>query len=157
MPETVGTFVAFLLLVTPGLIFELLRDRSRPERVRSTFRETSVVVVASVAFSAIALAALLLIRLLRPEWLPSPTALVRSPTEYAAENLGLIARWLAAHVFLATGAAVGFHRLLRSKWPGGNISPNPAWFEIIREMPIHGETLSCSSSNYKTGVPSVGL
>lgn len=33
---------------------------------------------------------------------------------------------------MATGAAVGFHRLLRSKWPGGNISPNPAWFEIIR-------------------------
>lgn len=132
MPETVGSFVAFLLLVTPGLVFELLRERSRPERARSTFRETSVVVVASVVFSAVALVVLLVVRRVQPNWLPSPADLVESPGKFASDHLALVARTLAAHLVLACSVAFGWHRLLCWKRPGGNISPNPAWFEIIR-------------------------
>jgi hypothetical protein len=36
------------MLVTPGLIFELLRRRARPKIERSAFEEISVVVVTSI-------------------------------------------------------------------------------------------------------------
>jgi hypothetical protein len=132
MPETIGSFIAFLLLITPGLVFELLRERSRPERVRSTFRETSVVVVASVAFSSVALGVLLVARVLQPGWIPSPTDLAESPGRYATDHLRLVARSFTIHLVLACGIAFGWHRLLRWKFRGGEISANPAWFEIVR-------------------------
>lgn len=132
MPETVGSLIAFLLLVTPGICFELLRERSRPERARSAFRETAVVVVASVVLSGAALGVLLLIREIQSNWLPSPRDLVRSPGAYSTEHLELVVRALTAHVVLACGLAYAWHRLLCWKRPGGKISPNPAWFEIVR-------------------------
>lgn len=132
MPETVGSLIAFLLLVTPGICFELLRESSRPERVRSAFRETAVVVVASVVLSGIALGVLLLVREVHASWLPSPRDLARSPGVYSTQHLGIVARALTAHVLLACGVAYAWHRLLCWKRPGGRISPNPAWFEIVR-------------------------
>jgi len=132
MPETVGSLIAFLLLVTPGICFELLRESSRPERVRSAFRETAVVVLASVVLSGVALGVLLLVREVHTSWLPSPRDLVRSPGVYSTQHLGLVARALAAYVVLACGFAYLWHRLLCWKRPGGKISPNPAWFEVVR-------------------------
>lgn len=132
MPETVASLIAFLLLVTPGICFELLRESSRPERVRSTFRETAVVVVASVVLSGAALAVLLLVREVESNWLPSPQDLARSPGASSTEHLGLVVRALTAHVVLACGLAYAWHRLLCWKRPGGKVSPNPAWFEIVR-------------------------
>jgi hypothetical protein len=91
-----------------------------------------VVVVASVVLSAAALILLLVVREVRPDWLPRPVDLVKSPGRFATDHLALVARTLTAHLVLASGIAFGWHRLLCWKRPGGNISPNPAWFEIIR-------------------------
>ncbi len=131
MPATVGSLVAFLLLITPGLVFELLRENSRPGRVRSTFRETSVIVVASVVFSSVALFVLVIARAVHDPWIPSPSRLIDSPGSFASERPLLVARTLALHQLLACGAAYLSHRILCHKRPGGRISPNPAWFEIV--------------------------
>lgn len=57
---------------------------------------------------------------------------MRSPGVYSTEHLGLVVRALAAHVVLACSFAYVWHRLLCWKRPGGKISPNPAWFEVVR-------------------------
>jgi hypothetical protein len=132
MPTTVGTLVAFLFLLTPGLVFELLRERSRPAREHSAFRDASIAVVASVAFSSLALALLLVVRAVDGDWMPSPEDLVRHPGRYTADHLGLVARALLLEVGLATGLAWLWHRVLCWRHPGGRITLNPAWFEIVR-------------------------
>lgn len=42
VPETAAALGVFLLLVAPGIVFQLLRSGSRTEATTSTFRETSV-------------------------------------------------------------------------------------------------------------------
>lgn len=54
MPDTIGTAVAFLLLVAPGILWETLRERRHPQRDRTSFREVGVVALASTLFSMIA-------------------------------------------------------------------------------------------------------
>lgn len=130
MPETVGSFVAFLFFVTPGLAFELLRERSRPQRQHTPFRETAIVVIASVAFSSIAVTLLAGVRSIWPAWMPDPQALAADPGDYAAEHVGIVARALAIEVVTATMLAFVWHRLLCRFRPGGQMSANPAWFEI---------------------------
>lgn len=130
MPETVGSLVAFLFFVTPGLTFELLRERSRPQRQHTTFRETAIVVIGSVAFSSIAVASLAVVRSIWPGWMPDPHALAADPGDYAAEHVGVVTRALAIEVGVATMLAFVWHRLLCRLRPGGQMSANPAWFEI---------------------------
>jgi hypothetical protein len=130
VPETVGSLVAFLFFVTPGLAFELLRERSRPQRQHTAFRETAIVVIASVAFSSIAVTLLAVVRWIWPGWMPDPHALAADPGDYAAEHVGVVARALAIEVVTATMLAFIWHRLLCRLRPGGQMSANPAWFEI---------------------------
>jgi hypothetical protein len=132
VPENVGSFIALLFFVAPGICFELLREQARHARLRSAFRESSVVVLSSVVFSAGAVAALGLVRAIKPSWMPEPVALVRSPGRYATDHLGLVARTLVVEVALACGLAMLVHLLLVRCRPAGAISPEPAWFELVR-------------------------
>jgi hypothetical protein len=130
VPETVGSLVAFLFFVTPGLTFELLRERSRPQRQHTAFRETAIVVIGSVAFSSIAVASLAVVRSIWPGWMPDPHALAADPGDYAAEHIGVVTRALAIEVGVATMLAFAWHRVLCRVRPGGQMSANPAWFEV---------------------------
>jgi Family of unknown function (DUF6338) len=51
IPETGAKLLAFVLLVIPGIVFELLRRTRRPSVDRSVFGEISVAVLSSAVFT----------------------------------------------------------------------------------------------------------
>lgn len=128
MPETVGALVAFLLLITPGFAFELMRERRRPAREYTAFRETAVTVVASVAFSAAAMGVLVLLRLWQADWFPDPVTLFTEPSQYIRAHALLVLRSLLTVVLLATGFAYVWHIILRRVGSDGDVSPHSAWW-----------------------------
>ena len=55
IPNTTGAVLAFFLFVAPGLLFDLLSERRRAGIPETSFREASRVVLASTAFTTLAL------------------------------------------------------------------------------------------------------
>jgi uncharacterized membrane protein SpoIIM required for sporulation len=54
IPQTVLSLVAFLFLVAPGILFELRRERRRPGRKETAFREAARTALAGLLFSVAA-------------------------------------------------------------------------------------------------------
>lgn len=131
MPESAATLVAFLLFVTPGLAFELMRERRRGGREHSTFRETAVVVVASVVFSTASCIALyFLATRLEPGWLPDAKRFQADPLGYFRGKLFLLVRTLIAEVALALLIAWLVHRAIRALTSDGLVLEHSAWYEL---------------------------
>lgn len=107
-----------------------MRERRRPAREYTAFRETSVTVVASVAFSGAAAVLLLLLRHWQKRWFPEPVELFNDPSAYVRAHTLLVFRSLAILVLLATGLAYIWHRVLRCVGPDGQVSPHSAWWEV---------------------------
>jgi hypothetical protein len=115
-------------LVTPGLVFQLIRESQRPALQESAFREASRVALTSLVFSA---AATLFLGLLTLEW---PNAFADVPAwldtgeKYASSNLGLVVWTISAEVALAAGLA-GAAALLVDRLPigSGAISKSSVW------------------------------
>jgi hypothetical protein len=57
-PDSVGAVFGVLLAITPGLVFEFVRERRQPTADRSAFREAAGIAVASLGFSLAALVVL---------------------------------------------------------------------------------------------------
>lgn len=62
IPQTGATLLAFVFLVVPVIVFELLRRTRRPSIDRSPFEEFAVAAISSAAFTLAALAVLAVIR-----------------------------------------------------------------------------------------------
>lgn len=128
LPESAATLTVFLLLVIPGVLFELVAARRRPESERTVFRETSVVALTSVVFSGAALVVLSMVRSKNPSWMPDPGAWFRD-ADYAAGHYRLIARAAVAEVVLASGLA-----WLGARFMGkGHIRPTTNWYAVFRD------------------------
>ncbi len=67
VPNSVDTFVFFLLLVVPGIVFEIIYERSRPPRRTTVFREICNVTLVGTVASLISVSVLVLVEL----WLPN--------------------------------------------------------------------------------------
>lgn len=105
----------FVLLVVPGLVFDILSERRQVGPSESTFREISRVVVASIGFSGAILLFLALIRIfVSPTWLPDPGRLAREGSRYATLHYQSLAWTFEAGVLLSTMLAVSTHYAL--KW-----------------------------------------
>jgi hypothetical protein len=100
IPQTAATLVAFVLLVMPGITYEVIRERNLPPRDVSAFRETSRVVAASVIFTSLAVLVLWAARHFVPDLLVDPDAAVRDDN-YVSAQLGLTVRTVVAAVLLA--------------------------------------------------------
>ena len=140
VPSTVLALVLFLCFVTPGLLFELLRERSRPARQYSAIRETSVVVAASVLFTLPAAALLLLLRLYlskrfpasESKWFPDFEALAGKPAQYSATHLAQVIIFILALLAIAGLLAFVVDRIFRRlEPPGGKLRNNPIWFDLL--------------------------
>lgn len=128
LPQTFATLFAFLGLVTPGLVFHLMRESQRPALQESAFREASRVALTSLAFTA---ASTFLLAMLSVGW---PAALADIPAwltdgeKYAASNLGLVVWTVAAEVAIAASLAVvtalGIDKLRLDR---GGISKSSIW------------------------------
>ena len=132
MPSTILALVLFLCFVTPGLVFELLQERSRPARQYSALRETSIIVVASVAFTLPAAIIILLVRLAERSWFPDFYQLADRPAQYSASHLPQVIGFIVELVLLAVGFAWITDRALRLRHPPhAVIRNNPTWFEML--------------------------
>jgi hypothetical protein len=136
------------MLVTPGLIFELLRRRARPKIERSAFEEISVVVVTSMLFASIGLGVVFLMSLAGQTWFVDLSAWMMDGLSYAADHLPAVVLTLGLAWFVACASAVGLHlvlcsqatgpkvarrlgRSLFSPGDGPRVSPNPAIYDVL--------------------------
>lgn len=121
----------FLLLVAPGLLFELLSERRRAGIPESVFREISRVVLASLAFSGLAFGILAVVRTIHPAWMPSPAMLLAAPGKYVAGHYRLVLWALVAEVFLALGAVWLVHWVLARRH-GATVRAVSTWRHVFR-------------------------
>jgi hypothetical protein len=132
IPQTAGAVLGLLLVVAPGIVFEVIREHYRPTAERSTFREASAMAVASLVFAFTALLILAAVRAVWPNLLPSPHDWIIEGKAYVAGNFGLVAWFVVALVVLSTGLGA----LFAWAWfrrSGARIDPNTqAWYELFR-------------------------
>ena len=131
VPQTILAFVAFLLLVAPGLFFEILREKRRPTIEETAFREASRTAFTSLIFTGVALALLAALRLWRPDLLPDPGRWLREKGRYLEAHYRLIAAFAVVELLLALALALTADRLLRRR-ATGEIVPGGIWFQILR-------------------------
>jgi hypothetical protein len=89
VPSSAGSLFGLLLVLAPGIWYELIRQRSRPGRADSTFVEVSRILLAGVLVSLTVLILLGLIRAINPHLLDDPQALLSQPS-YLAAHLGTL-------------------------------------------------------------------
>lgn len=133
VPASWLAVLLFVLLVVPGLVFDMLSERRRVGSSESTFREISRVVVASIGFSGATLLVLALVRIfLAPTWLPDPGALAREGSRYATQNYQVLSWTLGAGVLLSTMLAVGTHYALKWKHDAPDIEKVSTWTKVFQ-------------------------
>jgi hypothetical protein len=132
VPSTWLSVLLFVVLVAPGLLFDLLAERRRVGAPESAFREASRVVLASLVFSGLGLAAVVLVRTLEPAWMPDPDRLVAEPHQYLVEHYRLLLAALLLIGSVALGAAGLAHWLLGRKH-GSGLRTLSSWRKVFRE------------------------
>ncbi|WP_329480933.1 DUF6338 family protein [Kribbella sp. NBC_01484] len=126
------TLVLFLLLVAPGLLFDLLASSRRVGASESAFREISRVALGSLGFSIIGLAAVTVLHL---RWGRAFVALDRAVTDkqYLTSQL----RHVVVTALVATGiamlAAWVLDLILKSPHDTPNLTSRSLWVQTFRK------------------------
>lgn len=112
IPEGLATLYAFLGLVAPGLLFQLLRERARPALEEGAFREASRVALTSLLFTTASILLLALVSAVLPKVFVDLSAWMRLGAEYVGDNFWLVVWSVLAEVslacFIAWRVAVAF-------------------------------------------------
>lgn len=131
VPDTVASLLAFFLLVAPGIVFQLLRERWFPKVDETAFRELSVVVLASALFSSLGLAIVALIRAVEPQWVVNVGGWLHTGDPYFNAHYRLVVRTLLVAVFVALVAAVVVAFLVRWLGRGGTVKSYNMWHSVF--------------------------
>lgn len=131
-PSTLLAVFLFILLIAPGLFFDLLSRNRRALASESAFRETSRVVLLSLAFAAIGVMAVLLIGVWKPHWIVDPRELLRGNKVYLVSRYPLLLRTMTIEVGAAMGSAYLLHRILRLPPDTPSIRQVSLWVQIFR-------------------------
>jgi hypothetical protein len=132
VPGSWLSVLLFLLLVAPGLLFDLLSEQRRAGFGESAFREVSRVVLGSLAFSGFAFAGLVILRTVHPAWLPDPKRLLEPGGSYARDQYRLLLRTLVLQASLALAAAWGWHMILSKLQGGATIRRVSSWTQVLK-------------------------
>ncbi|WP_329165389.1 DUF6338 family protein [Streptomyces sp. NBC_01717] len=133
MPSSLLGLVLFVVCLVPGFIYAAARDLHLPERTSSAFRETTRVVLASLALDGIALAVFAVIRTAAPGLTPDTGRLVREGWGYVRDDYGRLTLWSCALLVAAAGAALAAARLL-PRGPGP-LSVESSWWLLFGRYP----------------------
>jgi hypothetical protein len=131
LPQSWLAVILFVFFVAPGLLFDILSERRRASFAESSFREISRVVLASLVFTALAVATLAAVRVAKPQWLPAPERLLQPDRAYVASHNMLIFRALVLEVVVALLLAWLFHLSLSLRH-GASIRPVSAWRKAFK-------------------------
>lgn len=132
VPSSGLAVVFFVLLIAPGLLFDLLAERRRATAAESAFREASRVVLASLVFTLAGFVVIALLRIAKPSWMPDPRLLFAHPHEYLVAQYRLLFRALLIEVLVALGLSYAVHRLL-ARGDGAGLRPVSLWRKAVRE------------------------
>ncbi len=133
VPSTGLTIIFFLLLVAPGLLFDLLSERWRAGISESAFREASRVVLASFILSSVGLGVVGIIRTFAPSLMPSPRELILHGNAYIGVHYALIIQALAVQSAVAFGLAFLAHLYLSQSHQGPPMRAVSTWHQVLRE------------------------
>lgn len=124
IPDSIATLVGFLLLLAPGIVWELLRARHVPSVKETTLIEVCRVVLVSLVATVLAGLALLWM------WLPASRALSPSDTPTVDDQVTLVGM-----VLITATLACGLVTLLAYiRWRGdAQISTGRVWHRAFVE------------------------
>jgi Family of unknown function (DUF6338) len=135
-----SSVAAFLLLIAPGLAYQLVRERLRPTSRETTFREAANVALLSVVLHLLS-SGLVLAAFSKAVDVP---AWIREGHKYVADNLALVAWMFGLEQLLAFGGAVVLALLLARTDPEGpKLQRVPMWYWAFREnQPLNTRTFA---------------
>jgi hypothetical protein len=132
VPTTWLAVLFYVLLVAPGLLYDLLAERRRAKVSESVFREVSRTVLASLIISTISFGILVTIRWAHPSWMPDPDRLFAGTGDYVIRHYRLILRTLLLEGGIALAIAGGF-QWARTRRSRARLRPVSTWTKVFRE------------------------
>jgi hypothetical protein len=122
IPHTIVGFFFFLLLVAPGVGYELLRERRTPKLDETAFREVARVALYSFGFSLLAISSIAALRIWEPGFFFDPVAYNHDTksylkTHYTSVLWTIILEVLIAFIFVALADRIAYERLYRRLYP----------------------------------------
>jgi hypothetical protein len=132
IPDTIGAVFGVFLAVSPGLIFEFVRERRRPTAERSAFREAAWVAAASLAFSTAALILILLLEWALPDVFADPGSWLAGGTGYVKDHVPQVVVFVVSWTVL--GCALAGLTAMAVIKETAEIDPNAtAWYFVFRK------------------------
>jgi Family of unknown function (DUF6338) len=131
VPNSAAAVIVFFLLIAPGIVFQMLRERWRPSVKESALRETSRILLASTACTLLAIAALSALRSVWPSSMPDPGAWLQDGRGYLTAHYRLVARSILVAMLLSFGTAA-LASWLTSRRAKGELQPISTWFQLFR-------------------------
>jgi hypothetical protein len=160
IPQTLVSFALFLVLIAPGLVYQMLYERRHPALEETVFREASRTALTSVVFSALACLILSLVRIGRPGWMVDLGAYLRDGKNYYGQHYNLVIQTVALEVLLAIALVglyhwiplwlakyvpAGWFREHLPEWlcpsgPQGSMSREGIWYKLLRKNEPEGKS-----------------
>lgn len=165
MPTTLLGLLLFLVLLVPGFVYTVRRERRVSSRSVTALRELVSLAFVSVLADLAVLIAFSLLRAAAPGWTPDVGAIVADPSSYFAGHYTEVFVWgvgmLAAATIIAALAAGDLPRraacrfpVLRERVPHREHDAHiSAWTLLFTEKPNHAIHLGCllTDGSYLTG------
>ncbi|WP_290056815.1 DUF6338 family protein [Amycolatopsis solani] len=131
IPGTWLAAVLFLLVVAPGLFFDLLGARRRVAVAESAFREIGRVALGSLGFTLVTLVLLQAAQWLFPRLFFDPRALILGGNAYLADHYGAVVLTLVVAAAISHALAFGLHKWLARR-QGETIRVVSLWGKAFR-------------------------
>jgi len=132
IPSTWLAVILFLLVVAPGLFFDLLGARRRVGVAESAFREIGRVALGSLAFTLVTLVVLMCVRGLFPTVFFDPRAMILGGNAYLADHYDQVIVTIVAATVVSHLLAFGLHKSLARRH-GEAFRKVSAWGEAFRD------------------------
>ncbi|MCU1362774.1 MAG: putative rane protein [Acidimicrobiaceae bacterium] len=147
VPSTLNGVVLFLVFLMPGVAFALMRERHRPVRRLSAFRETAFAVLVSTAWVVLALSIVFFVQLAQPPVHRTLTELVTKSSKFLDHNVSLVLGVTLAYLVIATSisaflGSVVFQRVIQRARHGAPDPTSSAWWILFEQQPDHDKILS---------------
>jgi len=133
IPDSAWSLLAILFLVSPGLAWEMLRERRLPGRSESVFRELTRIALASIAANVGAALILILVRVSDPAHMVDIGAWLRQGDSYLDANYRLIAGVGIAQWLLAMALTLIAFQLRGPSTGPPTYIDSTVWHELVRE------------------------